>query len=70
MKDLKKNYYLKKSIELAEEAKKTITLETSIIYDFPNDNELGKQIRKMITEKVDEANKYIKNIENLILERS
>lgn len=69
MKDLKKNYYLKKSIELAEEAKKTITLDTSIIYDHPNDNELGKEIRKMITEKVDGANKYIKDIENLILER-
>jgi hypothetical protein len=68
MKD--KNYYLKKSIELSEESKKTITLDTSIIFDYPNDNELGKEVRKRISEKIDDCNLHIKHMEKLIDERA
>lgn len=69
MKDLDKNYYLKKSIDLAEESKLTITLNTSIVYEFSNDAELGREIRKMIHEKLIETDHYIKNMRDLILER-
>lgn len=69
MKDLDKNYYLKKSIDLAEESKLTITLNTSIVYEFSNDAELGREIRKMIHEKLIETDHYIKHMRDLILER-
>jgi hypothetical protein len=63
------NYYLKKSIELSEEAKKTIIFETSIIFDYPNDIELGKEIRKRIIMKLDDSDQHIKHIQTLIDER-
>lgn len=65
-----KNYYLIQSIELAESSKKSITLDTSIIYNFPNDNELGREIRKLITEKINDSDEYIRHIKALIEERS
>jgi hypothetical protein len=65
-----KNYYLDKSIELAEASKKTITLETSIIYELSNDSELGKEVRKRITEKINEADQHIKHLKELIEDRS
>lgn len=65
-----KNYYLTQSIELAESSKKSITLDTSIIYNFPNDNELGREIRKLITEKINDSDEYIRHIKALIEERS
>lgn len=68
MKD--KNYYLKKSIELTEASKESITLNTSIVYEFPNDNELGREIRRKISEKLDDADKHIKHLQNLINERT
>lgn len=70
MKDLDKNYYLKKSIDLAEESKKKITLETSIVYEYSNDAELGKEVRKLVHERMSQADKHIKDMWNLILERS
>lgn len=63
------NYYLKKSIELSEDAKKRITLDTSIIFDYPNDNELGKEIRKRIIENTDSLDKHIEYLKKLIEER-
>lgn len=68
MKD--KNYYLKQSIELAKASKETITLNTSIIYEFPNDNELGREIRRKITERLDDADKHTKHFQDLINERT
>lgn len=68
MKD--KTYYLEKSIELSNESKKRITLETSIIYDYPNDNELGKEVRRRIIEKSESTDEYIKYLEGLIKERT
>jgi hypothetical protein len=65
-----KNYYLDKSIELAEASKKTITLETSIIYELSNDSELGKEVRKRITEKINEVDQHIKHLKELIEDRS
>lgn len=70
MKDLDKHFYLKKSIDLAEESKKKITLETSIVYQYSNDAELGKEIRKLVHERISQADKHIKDMWNLILERS
>lgn len=64
-----KNYYLKKSIEISEESKKTIVIDTSIIFDIPNDNELGKEIRRRINEKIGECNKHINQIKDLLEER-
>lgn len=65
-----KNHYLKQSIELTKVSKESITLNTSIIYEFPNDNELGKEIRRKITEKLDNADKDIKDFQKLINERT
>jgi len=65
-----KTYYLNKSIELSKENRKTITIDTSIIYEFPNDNELGKEIRRLITDKVDQCDKHISYITDLMLERT
>jgi hypothetical protein len=65
-----KNHYLKQSIELTKASKESITLNTSIIYEFPNDNELGREIRRKITEKLDNADKDIKDFQNLINERT
>jgi hypothetical protein len=70
MKNQDNNYYLRKNIELTEENKKTIIIDSSIIYDFPNDNELGKEIRRLITKKLDHCNEYIEQVNNLIKERS
>jgi hypothetical protein len=65
-----KNHYLKQSIELTKVSKESITLNTSIIYEFPNDNELGKEIRRKIMEKLDNADKDIKDFQKLINERT
>jgi hypothetical protein len=65
-----KTYYLNKSIELAKESRRQITINTSIIYDFPNDNELGKELRRLVTNKVDECDKHIKHITDILLERT
>lgn len=70
MKDLDKNYYLKKSIDLAEESKKKITLETSIVHEYSNDAELGREVRKLVYERISQADKHIKDMWNLIMERS
>jgi hypothetical protein len=70
MKNEDKNYYLNKSIQLSEDNMKTLTIDTSIIHEFPNDNELGKEIRRLVTEKVDNCYNHIKQMNDLIQERS
>lgn len=70
MKNEDKTYYLNKSIELSKDNMKTLTIETGIIYEFPNDNELGKEIRRLVTEKVDKCYKHINEMNDLIQERS
>lgn len=63
-----RTYYLNKSKELSIENKKTITIDTSLIYDFPNDNDLGKEIRRLVTNKFDDCDKHIKHVTDLMLE--
>jgi hypothetical protein len=70
MKNEDKTYYLNKSIELSEDNKKTLTIDSNIIFEFPNDNELGKEIRKLVTKKINDCDTYIKQMNNLIQERS
>jgi hypothetical protein len=70
MKNEDKTYYLNKSIELSEDNKKTLTIDSDIIFKFPNDNELGKEIRRLVTKKVNDCDIHIKQMNDLIQERS
>lgn len=61
-----KNYYLLQIIEMGEESKKTINLDTSIVESFKSDEHLGKEVRRLIEKKILDCNEQIKNAKNLI----
>ena len=59
--------YRRQMIELANDAKKQITIPASVIKNESNDMELGKIIRGMYNRRCEDANAhitYIKSLEN------
>jgi hypothetical protein len=51
---------------MGEESKKIIQLNTSIINEFINDSDLGKEVRNLIKKKISECDEQIKHAKNLL----
>lgn len=65
--NLDQTTYRKQMIELANDAKKFLTIPASIIRNESNDMELGKIIRTMYNQRCKDAEahiEYIKSLEN------
>jgi hypothetical protein len=57
--------YKKQSIQLSEDAKKSITIPSSIILTTEDDCMLGKIVRHLMITKIEECNKHIDHMSNL-----
>ena len=57
--------YRKQSIQLSEDAKKSITIPSSIILTTEDDCMLGKIVRHLMTTKIEDCNKHIDYMSNL-----
>ena len=61
-----KNYYLLQIIEMGEESKKKITINTSLTNEYDNDLDLGKEVRRLINQKISDCNDQINHAKNLL----
>ena len=61
----RQNPYIKQAIELAEESKKQLVINSDLINSLSNDSELGSTIRRMYREKVQQADDHIKHMKSL-----
>jgi hypothetical protein len=57
--------YRKQSIQLSEDAKKSITIPSSVILTTEDDCMLGKIVRHLMTTKIEDCNKHIDYMSNL-----
>jgi hypothetical protein len=57
--------YRKQSIQLSEDAKKSITIPSSVILSTEDDCMLGKIVRHLMTTKIEDCNKHIEYMSNL-----
>ena len=60
-----RDYYKKESIRLSEEAKKFITIPSSIIFSTEDDSILGKVVRTLMIKKIEECDKHVEHMSNL-----
>lgn len=60
-----RDYYIKESIRLSEEAKKSITIPSSIIFSTEDDSTLGKVVRTLMIKKIEECDKHVEHMSNL-----
>lgn len=60
-----RDYYRKESVRLSEEAKKSITIPSSVILSTEDDCMLGKVVRNLMMKKIEECNKHIEHMSNL-----
>lgn len=60
-----RDYYRKESIRLSEDAKKSITIPSSIILSTEDDSMLGKVVRNLMIKKIEECDKHIEHMSNL-----
>jgi hypothetical protein len=60
-----RDYYRKESVRLSEEAKKSITIPSSVILSTEDDSMLGKVVRNLMMKKIEECNKHIEHMSNL-----
>lgn len=60
-----RDYYRKESIRLSEEAKKSITISSSVILSTEDDSMLGKVVRTLMIKKIEECDKHIEHMSNL-----
>lgn len=60
-----RDYYRKESIRLSEEAKKSITISSSVILSTEDDSMLGKVVRTLMIKKIEECDKQIEHMSNL-----
>ncbi len=59
-----KEYYNRKRIELAEDAKNFIVVQSNIITECDDDRLLGMRIRGMLINKVRDCDQIINNIKS------
>ena len=60
-----RDYYRKESIRLSEDAKKSITIPSSVILSTEDDSMLGKVVRNLMIKKSEECDKHIEHMSNL-----
>jgi hypothetical protein len=60
-----RDYYRKESIRLSKEAKKSITIPSSVILSTEDDSTLGKVVRNLMINKIEECDKHIEHMSNL-----
>jgi hypothetical protein len=60
-----RDYYKKESIRLSEDAKKFITIPSSVILTTEDDCMLGKVVRTLMIKKIEECDKHIEHMSNL-----
>jgi hypothetical protein len=60
-----RDYYKKESIRLSEDAKKFITIPSSVILTTEDDSMLGKVVRTLMINKIEECDKHIEHMSNL-----
>jgi hypothetical protein len=60
-----RDYYRKESIRLSEDAKKSITIPSSVILSTEDDSMLGKVVRNLMIKKIEECDKHIEHMSNL-----
>jgi hypothetical protein len=60
-----RDYYKKESIRLSEDAKKFITIPSSVILTTEDDSMLGKVVRTLMIKKIEECDKHIEHMSNL-----
>lgn len=65
MKNNDREIYKKQIIKISEEAKNSIVISSSIILSTEDDCTLGKIVRDLMNNKIDECNKHIDYMSNL-----
>jgi hypothetical protein len=60
-----RDYYKKESVRLSEDAKKFITIPSSVILTTEDDSMLGKVVRTLMIKKIEECDKHIEHMSNL-----
>lgn len=58
--------YAKQLIQMNEESKKHLELDAEWILNIKNDEELGKQVRNKMLEKIKQLNEYTEQIKKQI----
>jgi len=58
--------YVKQLIQMNEENKKHLELDADWILNIKNDEELGKQVRNKMLEKIKQLNEYTEQIKKQI----
>jgi len=64
-KNIEREIYKKQSIQMSEDAKKSITIPSSVILTTEDDCMLGKIVRDLMSNKIEECNKHIDYMSNL-----
>jgi SPX domain protein involved in polyphosphate accumulation len=63
--NVEREIYKKQSIQMSEDAKKSISIPSSIILTTEDDCVLGRIIRDLMTKKIEECDKHIDYMSNL-----
>ena len=64
-KNSEREIYKKQSIQISEDAKKSITIPSSVILTTEDDCVLGKIVRDLMTKKIEECNNHINYMSSL-----